>query len=359
MKQEVTEIKKEQMKELAAYKRTLWKSPRLRNLFLELTLRCNENCIHCGSRCGEVESGELTLEQYQNFLEQVKKDFGTEEIMLCVTGGEPLLRRDFFEIMSYADRLGFHWGMTSNGVLIDEAVAERLKKCGMQTISVSIDGLRKTHDTFRRTPGGYDAAMRGLNALIAQGGFQHIQVTTVVHQNNIGELEQLFQVLDGMDIASWRIMNLEPIGRAQDFPELFLHKQDYIHLFHFIQEKRKQGIPVLYGCSHYLGPEYERELRDWYFLCNAGIYTAGIMANGDIGACLDIERKPELIYGNILKDDFKEIWEHGFGEYRRNRCEDNETCQKCPEQEFCGGGSFHSWDFKEKKQKVCFKGTLF
>lgn len=347
------------MRELAAYKKKLWKSPQLRNLFLELTLRCNENCIHCGSRCGEVRSNELTLQQYQNFLDKVKKDFGTEDLMLCITGGEPLLRRDFFEIMGYANQLGFHWGMTTNAVLIDETVAEKLAKCGMRTISVSIDGMRETHDMFRRTPGGYDAAMRGLNALIANGGFEHIQVTTVIHRSNIGELEQLFHVLDEMDIDSWRVINLEPIGRAKDFPELMLHKQDYINLFTFIKKKREQGIPILYGCSHYLGPEYERELRDWYFLCNAGIYTAGIMANGDIGACLDIERRPELIYGNILKDDFKEIWEHGFGEYRRNLCEDSEMCGNCREREFCGGGAFHSWDFEQKRQNVCFKGTLF
>lgn len=347
------------MEELARYKEKLWKNPQLRNLFLELTLRCNENCIHCGSRCGEVKSDELTLEQYKNFLDKLKKDFGTKGFMLCITGGEPLLRRDFFDIMNYANELGYCWGMTTNATLIDDNVAERLRKCGMSTVSVSIDGLPKKHDWFRRSSGAYEAAMRGLNALINNGGFKHVQVTTVVHKQNIKELEQLYHMLEAVDIDSWRIFNLEPIGRAEDFPELMLQKQDYIELFTFIKEKRKQGVPILYGCSHYLGMEYEREVRDWYFLCNAGIYTAGIMANGDIGACLDIERRPELIYGNILKDDFKEVWENGFGEYRRNLYEDNEACKKCLEWEFCGGGAFHSWDFEQKKQKICFKGTLF
>lgn len=353
------DIKKEHMRELATYKKSLWEKPQLRNLFLELTLRCNENCVHCGSRCGEVKSDELTLEQYKNFLDKVKVDFGTEGMMLCVTGGEPLLRRDFFEIMDYANRLGFHWGMTSNGTLIDDEVAEKLRKTGMRTISISIDGLEGTHDLFRRTPGGYKAAMRGLNALINNGGFKHVQVTTVVHRKNIGELKELYRVFEDMDIDSWRILNLEPIGRAQEFSELLLQKQDYIDMFHFIKEKRSQDIPIQYGCTHYLGLDYEREVRDWYFLCNAGIYTAGIMANGDIGACLDIERRPELIYGNILKDDFTKVWQQGFGAYRRNLYEDNEGCKNCKEREFCGGGAFHSWDFDEKRQKMCFKGILF
>ncbi len=353
------ETKLAHMEELAEHKRMLWIKPQLHYLFLELTLRCNEKCIHCGSRCGEVRSDELTTEQYKYFLDEIKRDFGTEGFMLCVTGGEPLLRKDFFEIMGYANQLGFRWGMTTNATLIDDNVAERLRECGMRTVSVSIDGLRETHDAFRRTQGGYHKAMRGIKALISNGGFQHVQVTTVVHRQNIGELEMIYRSLEDVDIDSWRIMNIEPIGRAQDFPELMLHKQDYLDLFQFMKEKRSNEIPVTYGCSHFLGLEYEREVRDWYFLCNAGIYTASIMANGDIGACLDIDRRPELIYGNILKDNFKEVWENSFAEYRRNRYEDNEKCRGCREREFCGGGAFHSWDFEQKRQKVCFKGILF
>ena len=353
------ETKTAHMTELAAYKRKLWRQPKLRNLFLELTMNCNERCLHCGSRCGEVESTELSVEVYKRFLDKIKADFGTKELQLCITGGEPLLRPEFFEIMGYAHELGFHWGMTSNGTLIDKEVAKRLQECGMGTISVSIDGLPETHDWFRRTSGGYEVAMRGVDALLANGSFQHVQITTVVHKKNIGELEELYRRFEDVDIDSWRVINLEPIGRAEDMPELLLAKQDYVTLFDFIREKRSEGAPVQYGCCHYLGTEYEREVRDWYFLCNAGIYTAAVMANGDIGACLDIERRPELIFGNILKDDFSEVWKNGFGVYRRNLYEDNAACKACAEREFCGGGSFHSWDFEKKRQKMCFKGTLF
>lgn len=351
--------KKAQMSEVAAYKKRLWEKPVLRNLFLELTLQCNENCIHCGSRCGDVRSRELTAEQYAAFLDKVKRDFGTGTLMLHVTGGEPLLRRDFFDIVGYANKLGFHWGMTSNATLIDDAAAAKLKQCGMRTISVSIDGLRETHDAFRQRSGGYDAAMAGIDALIRQGGFGHIQVTTVVHKNNIEQLEELFWIMCALDIDSWRIINIEPIGRAKTHPELLLDREDYKRLFTFIRSKRSEGLPVMYGCSHYLGADFEREVRDWYFLCNAGIYTASVMANGDIGACLDIERRDELIQGNILTDDFKEVWEKKFQMYRRELSETNAACRTCSEKVFCGGGSFHSWDFDKNEQAVCFKGILF
>lgn len=351
--------KAEDMKKLAAYRKTLHESPVLRNLFLELTLRCNQNCIHCGSRCGEVRSEELTFEQYRAFLDKIKKDFGTEKKMLCITGGEPLLRPDFYEIMEYANSLGFNWGMTSNATLIDDSAAEKLRKCGMKTISVSIDGLEETHNALRRSKDGYERAMNGINALIRNGGFRSVQVTTVVNHSNIHELEELYAIFDKMDIDSWRILNIEPIGRALDHSELTLTKEDYRYMFGFIRDKRIAGEPVTYGCSHYLGRKYEREVRDWYFLCNAGIYTASIAANGDILACLDIERRPELIQGNILRDDFTHVWQNGFRAYRRDLCDLNEKCRSCSEKEFCTGGAYHSWNFDNNEPMVCFKDVLF
>lgn len=120
-----------------------------------------------------------------------------------------------------------------------------------------------------------------------------------------------------------------------------------------------RGYPLTYGCSHFLGLEYERQVRDWYFLCNAGFYTASIMVNGDIAACLDIERKPELIQGNILKDNLKEVWENEFKMFRTDLSNLNEKCSKCKECDFCHGGAYHSWDYDKNEPMVCFKNILF
>ena len=360
---------------LEKHRRKLFREPQLRELFLELTLRCNENCIHCGSRCGERESQELTLAQYQTFLEKILRDFGAPSVpggppqqagprrkglpRLCITGGEPMLRRDFYELMGWAHEKGFRWGMTSNATLIDREAARRLHETGMGTISVSIDGLEATHDAVRRTPGAYRRAMRGIENLLEEGGFRHIQVTTVVNHQSIRELEALFPIMDSLDIDSWRVIGMEPIGRALDHRELLLTAEDQRYLFDFIRDKRRADIPVLYGCSHYLGLDYEREVRDWYFLCNAGVYVASVMANGDIGACLDIERRPETVFGNILRDDFTQVWRDGFRIFRRHPGDHNETCLTCEHYGACGGGSFHSWDYDRGEQQVCMRGILF
>ena len=347
-------IKREHMQQLADYRRLLYKEPKLRNLFLELTLKCNERCIHCGSRCGDVASPEMSLADYQRVLSEVKEDFGTKGYMLCITGGEPLLRKDFFEIMGFAHELGFHWGMTSNATLITPEVAHKLRLSGMDTISVSIDGLPASHDSFRQTPGGYERAMEGIRNLIREGGFQAIQVTTVLNHGNLHELPALYKIMLGLDIDSWRIIGVEPIGRALLHPELLLTEEDYHTLFEFIREKRAEDMPVTYGCSHYLGTEYERELRDWYFICSAGIYTASICANGDIITCLDIERRPECVQGNIYRDRFSDVWKNKFQFFRRDFSELSEKCTGCLEKEFCAGGAKHSWDYDQNEQRMCF-----
>ena len=360
MEKKPIEIKTKHMQQLAEYRRSILGKPPLKNLFLELTLRCNERCIHCGSRCGEHDAvPELSLDQYRKILDYLKRGFGTKQIELDITGGEPLLRRDFYDIMSYAHALGFRWGMTSNATLIDAQAARRLYECGMKTISVSIDGLESTHDILRGMSGAYSRAMKGIQALISQGGFQHIQITTVVNHRNISELPEMFELLREVDIDSWRVINIEPIGRALDTPELMLFDDEYRRMFDFIREKRMEGYPLTYGCSHFLGAEYERQVRDWYFLCNAGIYTASIASNGDILACLDIERRPELVQGNILRDSLKDVWEGEFKIFRSDLSDLNEICRDCDQCGFCHGGAHHSWDYDRNQQRVCFKDILF
>lgn len=358
MATDLTALKKEQMTRLARYREGLYQNPILRFLFLELTLRCNERCLHCGSSCGDVPSEELTLQQYREILDQVKADFNVRSFQLCITGGEPLLRKDFPDIMAYANQLGYLWGMTSNATLITPETAKMLKETGMKTISVSVDGLEEYHNAFRQTPDAYQKAMNGIQNLIDQDCFENIQITSVITHQNIQDLEAMFLEFDRLDIDSWRVIGMEPMGRALQHPELLLTEEDQKYLFDFIRSKRMAQLPVTYGCSHFLGYQYEREVRDKYFLCNAGIYTASICSNGDIIGCLDIERRPELVQGNILTDRFKDVWENRFQNFRCPLSSQTEMCQNCEYETFCAGGARHSYDFDRCRQRVCFRDTV-
>ena len=352
--------KKEHMHQLAKYREeTLRPNPDLRSLFLEITPFCNEHCLHCGSRCGDIDvSGMLTKEEIIEVLKQVKNDFDISKLRLCITGGEPLLRPEFFEIMEEARRLGFTWGMTSNGTLVDEECAKKLKKAGLKTVSVSVDGLKENHEWFRQSPGCYEKTINGIKNMI-NVGISHVQITTVVYHKNIGELDKMYEEFQKVGVRSWRVINMEPIGRAKDNPDLMLSKSEYKKLFDFIRRNRfANKMEVTYGCSHYLGVDMEREVRKWYFLCNAGVYTASIMYNGDIGGCLDIERRPELIQGNIRKDNLKDVWENRFENFR-NDFRKTGKCADCPDYEFCNSDSFHTWNFDTMEPNLCMKGILF
>ena len=352
------EIKLANLNTLAEYHEKLRKEPQLRQLFFELTLKCNENCFHCGSSCAADMPDGLPVEKYKEILREVKARYGTRSL-IAVTGGEPLLYKDFFELTSYITELGFHWGMTSNATLITKDVARRLHETGMRGISISIDGLRETHDRYRGLPGGYDKAMVGIQNLIDEGVPGPIMVTTVVNHENIEELDVLFEVFDDVDINEWRLTGLEPIGRALDHPDMLLTPEDNIRLMKFIKEKREQKLPVEYSCCHYLGLEYEADVRDWYFLCNAGVYVAGILVDGSVTACLDIPKGEKTIQGNIYDTPFCDIWEKEFKIFRTPLSERNERCAACPEARFCRGGSYHSWDYEKEEPKVCFQGVLF
>ena len=355
---EKEEIKRHNLNVLADYQKELCKSPQLRHLFLELTLKCNERCFHCGSSCDFEQPDGLPVEDYKKIVKEIKENFGTN-VRLALTGGEPLMYKHFFELTSYIKDMGFKWGMTSNGTLITKDVAEKLKETGMRTIAISIDGIEETHDRYRGFSGGFRKAMEGINNLIDVGGFGSIMVTTVVNHENIKEIDRLFEIFDKVDINEWRLTGIEPIGRAELVPKMLLTSEDNRYLMDFIKDKREKKLPVEYSCCHFLGEEYEAEVRDWYFLCNAGVYVAGIMFNGDIGACLDIPRNEKTIQGNIYNDRFTDVWNNRFEIYRNPLSDRNKECNNCVYSKYCRGGSYHSWDYDKEEPKVCMKGVLF
>ena len=347
----VIELKRFQLESLARHRDGLRKDPHLRWLFFEITDRCNLNCRHCGSRC-TAHGQSLTVDDISSVLRSVRD----EKPMICLTGGEPMLHPAFFEIAGLAHSMGFSWGMTTNATLIDDAAALKLWQAGMSTVSVSLDGMEDSHDALRRHKGAWRMALRGLQAL-QNAGFTP-QVTTVLHRGNFGDLEQLYELLCQMGITSWRPINVEPIGRACESSDLMLSHEQFAQLIAFIREKRFDRdckMEVTFGCSHYLGVENERMVRDHYFLCGAGILVAGIRSSGEICACLDIADLPELVQGNIRTDDFMEVWQHGFQAFRRDRTADCTECLGCPERMICGGDSTHTWDFLKNEPLLCYR----
>ena len=314
------------------YKEKERKNHPLVDLFWECTLSCNAKCKHCGSSAENKKyDGELTTEEIKSAFKQIANDMDASKILINVTGGEPLVRKDLCEVMQYATcELGFHWGMTTNGILLNDENIEKLKKANMETISISIDGLRETHDRFRGVPGSYDIIIENIKKLRAANFVKHIQVTTVFHKENINQLEELYEIMQGLNLDSWRLVSMDPIGRAKENDTLLLNGQEIKKILDFIKLKNNKGkLELSYGCPGFLGLDYEKEVRRQYFFCRTGINVASILYNGDLFVCPNVPRRKEFIQGNIRTDKFKEVWDNKYKIFRdkdRTKCEE---CGKC------------------------------
>ena len=257
--------------------------------------------------------------------------------------------------MEYAtNELGFHWGMTTNGILLTDENIEKLKKSNMETISISIDGIGETHNSFRGVPDSYNTILKNITKLKQAKFVKHIQVTTVFHKQNINELEQLYNVMIDLKLDSWRLASMDLIGRAKENDELLLDGKELKKILDFIKSKKKdKRLELQYGCPGFLGLDYEKEARKHYFYCRTGINIASILYNGDLFVCPNVPRIQRLIQGNIKVDNFKDVWENKYKEFRdknRTKCDE---CSACDSWEYCLGGAYHTWDFEENVQNKC------
>lgn len=327
----------------------------LRVLFWESTLRCNAYCEFCGSRCGDIDySNELSKEEICHVFKQIAERYDASQIMINVSGGEPLMRDDLIEIMNYAVSLGYRWGLVTNGMLLTKEIIYRLKKADLKTVSISIDGLQETHDSLRGVNGGLDAVLHNIRLLAEADFLEHIMITTVVSKKNITELNKIKELLETLPIQSWRICPVDPIGRANNDSDLLLNKEQIHYVYDYIRHCRYENLPysVTTSCSHYLG-KYEFEVRSFPFQCNAGKTVGSILANGDIFVCSNVPRVPELIQGNVRIDNFVDVWENGFSYFRNQESRHQGSCMDCKHYIRCQGDSLHTWDFENSKPNFC------
>ena len=325
----------------------------LYTLLIEVTKKCNAACDQCGSRC-DINSEEfLTKEQIVSAFRDIKENLGTYT-MLNVTGGEPLMRNDLFEIMGSASEMGFDWGMVTNGSLITDEVIEKMRLSGMKTITMSLDGLKETHDSLRHLPGSYDRIIKAIGKLRKADFLDHIQVTFTANKRNVFEFEKLYAILNKLTLDSIRVSFIDPIGRALDNSELLLSREEIIYFTSLVNKynSKPNGTKIVWGCPHFLG----NLLEGRRFKCFAGIYTASILFNGDIYVCPNVERRDEYVQGNILKDSFSQIWKSGFTVFRERKLPDK--CYSCIHKNECKGDSFHTLDHDHNEPLFCYTDLI-
>jgi MoaA/NifB/PqqE/SkfB family radical SAM enzyme len=308
----------------------------------ELTLACNMRCLHCGSYAGKVREGELTTAQALRVADELAQ-IGVQRLTL--SGGELLLRDDWHIIASRLISQGVRVGLISNGFLMLRHI-DRIAALGpLEVVALSVDGLKNTHDSFRRTEGSFDRiaeAYRELNKI----GVRTAAVTAV-SMLNIGELDELHDALAGFGVKAWQLQMLFGGGRMREHPDFIPGPSEIERIARFIIRKKKAGGPVNVFCADGIGygTELDEPMRGapWKG-CQAGLWGIGIEANGNVKGCLSLypeahENNP-FVEGNLLSESLREIWEKP-GAFAYNRQFDYRRvkgyCRHCPHVECrCG-----------------------
>ncbi len=175
-----------------------------------LVRRCNLTCKHCYSISADKDfPGELSTQEVYTVMDDLK---GFRVPVLILSGGEPLLRPDIFEISRRAKDMGFYVGLSTNGTLIDAANIDKIAAVGYDYVGISIDGIKQTHDHFRRLDGAFDASMRGIRLCHARGIKVGMRFTMT--QDNAAELPQLLTLMEAEGIDKFYLSHLNYAGRG-------------------------------------------------------------------------------------------------------------------------------------------------
>lgn len=326
---------------------------KLNFIFFELTQKCNLSCVHCGSDCNkDNNSADLPADVILKTLIDVKKKFDSHKITIVLSGGEPTIYPGVWDLGKKIIDLEFPWGMVTNGLSWDEKTIKKAKESRMHSATVSIDGLEENHNWFRGNPKSFRKAKNALKMILETPEIYKKDVVTVVNRRNLNELDDIYEMLKKMGLKRWRLTGVDPIGRAKDNPDLFLKPDEYVKFMEKIKELRnRREIDLMYACNGYMGPFYENDIRSRPFFCMAGINVAGVMVDGSILACPNIDRK--LSQGNIYNDSLVDVWENKFKPFIDRSWKKTDICSDCSEWKMCEGGPMHLWNYEEKTLSLC------
>ncbi|BAM92781.1 hypothetical protein S58_68140 [Bradyrhizobium oligotrophicum S58] len=175
-----------------------------------LIRRCNLTCKHCYSISGDVDfPGELSTAEVFDVMDDLK---AFRVPVLILSGGEPLMRRDIFEISQRAKAMRFYVGLSSNGTLVDDAMADRIRDIGYDYVGISLDGIGATHDRFRRKEGAYEQALGGLRRLRDRG--IKVGVRFTMTEDNAAELPLLLDLVEREGFPKFYLSHLVYAGRG-------------------------------------------------------------------------------------------------------------------------------------------------
>lgn len=299
-----------------------------------ITNKCNLRCLHCNMSSGSENKNELTTSEAKEFIDEIALNKAS---YILFTGGEPLLRKDFFEISSYATKKGIKIGVTTNGTLVNEHIAMN-ELCKFQLVRVSLDGsTAKIHDHLRNQAGVYDSALKSIK-LLCNLGIKTSVVTAVSHLN-LNDLPNLASLLIELGVSTWCISLFAPSGRGENIKEVMLNAEEVKNLILLLTKfKNDLGLRISTDLPYSVllsDPNSVTQNSKQVSYCPAGITQVMIFSDGNISPCFDLP----LICGNVRNGGLKDAWNDSkVFQTLRNKEAIKGKCAECELLYTCGGG---------------------
>jgi radical SAM protein with 4Fe4S-binding SPASM domain len=322
----------------------------------DFTHKCNLSCKHCYSNSGSTGEAELTTEEAINVVDQLA-DFGVTA--LAFSGGEPLSRKDFFEVASHAVKRGLYVSVATNGTLLTEENVKKLKQAKINYVEVSIDGATaKTHDAFRGVPGAFDKAVAGLKTCVEADLCACIATTAT--KSNIAEMPGILDLAEEIGAERFTYFNFIPTGRGKEHYDQDLSPEEREKLMLYLLDRMSKGYKVTIlttapqlarvalqcqgpgdeatmSMAHMQTVKVSKKavpLADFIGGCGAGRLYCSLSPQGDVHPCVFFP----VNVGNLKKQKFGDVWLNSeLFNTLRDREKLKGTCGKCSYKYICGG----------------------
>lgn len=327
----------------------------------EITGRCNLHCIHCRSSSDDTEeAGEYTGAEARGLIDQIA-DYASP--VLVLSGGEPLLRKDCFELARYGTEKDLRMCLATNGTLVDQGVCEEILSSGIRMVSLSLDGsTSRIHDDFRQQPGAFDGVIK------AASHFKRLGIPFLINSSftkrNQDDIRNVYRLAKELGAKAWYLFMIVPTGRAEEAMDELISQEDYENIlhWHYHQERDETEMLMRPTCApHYfriVRQESKREGKKWKQRslafatgvskgCLAGQHIAFIDRFGNVRPCSYFAEAA----GSLREHSFQQIWEgssllkslRDFDSYKGK-------CGSCEYLRACGGcraraAALHEGDF--------------
>ncbi|MBI2836096.1 MAG: radical SAM protein [Chloroflexi bacterium] len=324
-----------------------------------LTERCNLRCLHCYQKAAKDE---LSFEEICQAIQDIKdtvEGWGRQYDVqispsLHFTGGEPVVRRELFDVLTYARSLGFSLSLMSNGTLIAEDIARRIKEAGVNDIQVSLEGLEDVHDRIRGK-GSFERALRGIRYLVSEG--LDININFTLSRVNADQMEGLTVLAEDLGVGAVTFSRLVACGRGEELAAEMLTPLELADLYRKARDLgASHRVEVFSSDPLFTLSEIGEEIPQTDFPiggCAAGMYGVTITSDGSVMPC----RRMDFSIGNIRNQSLRELWQSPALWSLRNRLDYHDGCESCYYWAVCRGCRAIALAFARAKGSDDFLGA--